>query len=31
MRCIIPYLVLMFLRLCEMYITVLGPDVLEAL
>ena len=30
MRCIIPYLVLMFLRLCEVYNTVPGSDVHEA-
>ena len=30
-RCIITYLVLMFLRLCEVYNTVPGSDVLEAL
>ena len=30
MRCIILYLVLMFLRLCEVYFTVPGSDVLEA-
>ena len=31
MRCIALYLVLMFLRLCEMCNTVPGSDVLEAL
>ena len=31
MRCIILYLVLMFMRLIEVYNTVPGSDVLEAL